>query len=111
MAKTASKTATKAPKKAAAAAPKTSKAKTTKVMSIDKASEDALKKLKALDIEHQLQADLEWCLGSFGYDKNPSGLYQMMSRALTVFKSEQTKKTKGITAKFVSDLEKTLETR
>ena len=94
--------AAKAPAKKAPAKPK---AKTASV-NIEKASRDALAKLKALNIEHQLQADIEWCIGSYHADKNPVGLYDMMNRAITVFKSELEKKTKGVTAKLISDFEK-----
>ena len=100
MAKTAAKSTTKAPAK------KTS-AKTTTVSEanpIVKTSEAALKKLKDLGIDQQLQADLEWCLGSYKADKNPVGLHEMARRTLSVFK--ENKNTKGVTAKLISDLEK-----
>ncbi len=99
MAKSPAKTAEKkvAVKKAA---PK------SKAAAIDKVSESILAKLKALDIEHQLQADIEWCIGSYNYDKNPSGLKEAAAAALVVFKQELAKKTKGVTATFVSSIEK-----
>ncbi len=102
MAKTAAKTPTKAPAKRAT--------KTTTVSEtnpIVKTSEAALKKLKDLGIENQLQADLEWCIGSYKADKNPIGLYEMARRALVVFKDN--KNTKGVTAKLISDLEKVVQ--
>lgn len=102
MAKTAAKTTTKAPVK--------TKAKTTTVSEsnpIVKTSEAALKKLKDLGIDTQLQADLEWCLGSYKADKNPVGLYEMARRALVVFKDN--KNTKGVTSKLISDLEKVVQ--
>lgn len=70
---------------------------------------DALKKLQTLGIEQQLQSDIEWCLGSFRHDKNTSGLQEMLNRTVAVFKSEQSKKTKGITAKAITDLENALK--
>lgn len=73
---------------------------------IQKAGTEALKKLQSLGIQQQLQADLEWCLGSYSYDKNPSGLIEAINRCVHVLKTEQAKKTKGITAKFIGDLEK-----
>jgi len=79
--------------------------------SIEKASEDALTKLKALGIEPQLQADIEWCLGSYKADSNPAGLYEMTAKAVTVFEAELGKKTKGVTAKLVGDLQKALSNR
>jgi len=79
--------------------------------SIEQACEDALKKLKELGVHEQLQNDIEWCLGSYRADRNPVGLYSMAERALTVFQEERAKKSKGITAKMITDLEKTIETK
>src|SRR5688572_31509531 len=104
MAKSAAKTTPKTPVK------KTAAKKTTTVSesnSIVKTSETVLKKLKDLGIDDQLQADLEWCLGSYKADNNPIGLYEMARRALVVFKDN--KSTKGVTAKLISDLEKAVQ--
>ena len=73
---------------------------------IEKVSGLVLQKLQELGIEEQLRRDLEWCLGSYRADRNPVGLYDTVKRALIVFRSEKEKKTKGVTAKFVTDLEK-----
>ena len=94
-----------APKKVAAKKASASSA----VTPLEKTSEEILKKLKSLDLDHQLQADLEWCLGSFRHDKNPIGLVESAERALIVFKAELSKKTKGVTAKTISDIEKVLK--
>ena len=107
MAKTAPKSAAKTPKKAPA---KTSKPKSAGP-SIEKVNEEALDKLKSLNIEPELQNDIEWCLGSYRADGNPVGLYAMAERALGVFKTAKEKKTKGITAKLITDLEKAIESR
>ena len=74
--------------------------------SIEKAAEEALSKLKVLGIEPQLQADIEWCLGSYKADSNPAGLYEMTERAIAVLSAEKDKKTKGVTAKLITDLQK-----
>ena len=100
MAKTATKS-TKAPAKSS---------KSTAVP-IAKISQTALEKLKALDIQPQLQADITWCLGSYSHDKNPIGLYEVTSKALEIFKVELSRKTKGVTAKLISDIEKALTTK
>lgn len=76
---------------------------------IDQVSSEALKKLEQLGIEEQLRRDLEWCLGSYRADHNPIGLYETAKRALTVFRAEKEKKTKGVTAKLISDLEKIVD--
>ena len=107
MAKTSSKTPTKTAAKKTTAAP-TSK---TSSLSVEKACEESLKKLKELGLDPRLQADIEWCLGSFKADKNPTGLYEMADQALKVFAAEKEKKTKGVTAKLTGDLEKVLKDR
>jgi hypothetical protein len=105
MAKAPAKSPAKAPKKSAA----TPKAATSN--NIEKTCEDILKKLKSLGVQEQLQNDIEWCLGSYRSDGNPVGLYAMAERALTVFQEEKARKTKGITAKTISDLENVLASR
>jgi hypothetical protein len=110
MAKTTSKTAT--PKAETKPEPKAKSKATAKVSStgsIEKVSEEALQKLQSLGIEDQLQSELQWCLGSYRFDKNPSGLYQAASRVLVVLNAEKAKKTKGVTVKLIGDLEKALK--
>jgi hypothetical protein len=75
---------------------------------LEKASEEALKKFQSLGIEQQLQADLEWCLGSYRHDRNPIGLIDMINQSLVVLKAEQARKTKGVTSKLIADLEKAI---
>jgi len=105
MAKATAKTATNtAPKK-------TSATKVTGGLSIERATKDALTVLKTLDIDHQLQADIEWCLGSYNTDGNPSGLYEMVEKSIRVLSAEKEKKSKGVTSKLIADLEKALQNR
>jgi hypothetical protein len=108
MAKASSKSAVKEPKKTSV---KSSKASKPSTELIEKVSEETLEKLKAMDIEPELQKDIEWCLGSYRSDQNPVGLYAMAERALDVFRQEKAKKTKGVTAKLITDLEKLLQNR
>ena|SRR6478736_3780594 len=112
MAKAPAKTSVKATaaKKAAPKKVATKKASApTSSSSIEKTSEEILKKLKSLNLDQQLQADLEWCLGSYKYDKNPIGLIESAERALIIFKEALAKKTKGVTAKMISDIESVLK--
>jgi hypothetical protein len=104
------KVAAKTPAKAAKKTPKASSA-VSGSQKIEKVCEDALNKLKELGIDQQLQNDIEWCIGSFKSDSNPVGLYAMADRALTIFRDEKAKKTKGITAKIITDLEKVIQDR
>ncbi|MBN8575631.1 MAG: hypothetical protein KF775_03620 [Cyclobacteriaceae bacterium] len=77
--------------------------------SLDKIAENILDKLRGINIEHQLQADLEWCLGSYRFDGNPVGLVEAINRALVVLKAENAKKTKGITAALIAGIEKAIK--
>lgn len=104
------KTPTKTPAKKVAAK-KPSTAPKAKASSVESASEAALKKLQELGIDSQLQADLEWCLGSYRADQNPTGLYEMLERSLAAFKAAKENKAKGITAKLTGDIEKALKGR
>jgi len=106
MAKTTDKTATTTTKKTATSKPKT---KASGTDTLEKVSEEVLNKFQALGIDQQLQADLEWCLGSYRHDKNPSGLLKVINKSITVLKGEQEKKTKGVTAKLITDLEKVIK--
>jgi hypothetical protein len=99
-------TATKAVSEKPAAKKAPAKTKSATAMSIDAACIAAAEKLSALGLDAQLQAEIDWCLASYRNDGNPVGLYQMIERALPIFKEELGKKTKGITAKFIADLEK-----
>jgi hypothetical protein len=90
-------------KKAEAPAKKKPKAKASS--NIVKVSESILDKLKTLNLEPSLQSDIVWCLGSYHHDKNPVGLLEKAAQALTLFKSAQANKTRGITAKFIGEIE------
>ena len=111
MAKKSVKRAVKSVAKPASKGASTSKPKTPKVLAIEKVSEDSLNKLRELNIEQGLQADIQWCLGSYRADKNPIGLYTMAERALAVFKGAREKNPKSISAKLVADIEKALKSR
>ncbi|MBL7851010.1 MAG: hypothetical protein JNN04_08925 [Cyclobacteriaceae bacterium] len=108
MAKAASKTPAKAPKKAAA--PK-KKPATPPYQLIEEVCKASLAKLQELELDYQLQSEINWCLGSFQNDGNPVGLYLMAERALAIFKAELAAKRKGVTAQLVKDIEKALKDR
>lgn len=93
-----------APAKKSVAKPK---AKTSSA-NIEKVTEDILAKLKSLGIEPAIQADLEWCIGSYRYDRNATGLVDAIGKALVVLKEAHAKKTKGVTATLLSNMESVL---
>lgn len=96
-----------APAKKAVAA----KLKAPAAHQIEKVNEDILRKLQELNVEQPLQADIEWCLGSYRSDNNPSGLYLMAERALSVFTFELTKDPKSVSTKLIKDIEKALKNK
>jgi hypothetical protein len=100
---------TKAPKASAPKAPLKTKSKASPAELIEKASLQALKTLQSLGIEPQLQQEIEWCLGSYQHDKNPSGLYEMTKRSISVLQEAKERKAKGVTAKLITDLEKAVQ--
>jgi len=71
-----------------------------------KACVDAKAKLEKLGIEKRVQAELEWVLGSYNYDKNPVGLFEIGNKALGVLKEYKTQKPRLVSQKFLTDLEK-----
>jgi hypothetical protein len=93
-------------KKAVDTPKKTAKAKAQ--VNIVKVAESILDKLKALNLEPILQSDIVWCIGSYSHDQNPVGLIDKAEQALVIFKAELAKKTKGVTAKFITEIEKAL---
>ena len=105
MAKATAKKATETPVKKAAPI----KAAKASAVSLDKACEQALDKLKNLSIEPQLQADMEWCLGSYRHDHNPIGLLQNGALALEVLNAAKSKNAKAVPAKVINDLQKALQ--
>ena len=109
----AKKSSSPAPKKVAKTSTKSasSRPKAPAALAIEKVCEDSLKKLKAMKAELGLQADIEWCLGSYRHDKNPSGLYVMAERALLVFKGALVKNPKAVPARLISDIEKALKSK
>jgi hypothetical protein len=99
----------KTAKTSAPKAPANSKSKSSPADVIEKASLQALKTLQSLGIEQQLQQDIEWCLGSYRHDGNPSGLYEMTKRSISVLQEAKERKAKGVTAKLLTDLEKAVQ--
>ncbi|MGC1240197.1 MAG: hypothetical protein WA874_01355 [Chryseosolibacter sp.] len=102
MAKAAAKTSSKTESK-----PRVSSTKSAdNSNNIEQVTTEVLEKLQELGIEEQLQRDLQWCLGSYRADHNPIGLLGIARQALLVLQAEKEKKTKGVTAKLIKDLEK-----
>lgn len=111
MAKKSVKSAVKSVAKPASKKASPSKPKASKALAIEKVNEEALNKLRELNIEQGLQSEIQWCLGSYRSDKNPIGLYAMAERALVVFKGLREKNAKAVSTKLVGDIEKALKSK
>ncbi len=51
---------------------------------------------------------LEFCLGSYNYDKNPVGLYEYGAKALADLKAIRDKKPRQVAQKLLDGLEKAI---
>ena len=56
----------------------------------------------------EIQSKLEWCIGSYEFDKNPSGLFEYGIKSLDMLKEIKRKQPKKITKKVIDDLEKAI---
>jgi len=65
---------------------------------------ETLEKLK-LPETAELQAKLAWCIGSFDYDKNPSGLTEFGGMALKALNKFKEKNPKKVSKKVIDGLE------
>ena len=64
-------------------------------------------KLK-LEKYNELQANLQYCIGSYDHDKNPSGLYEYGTIALKELKAFKEQNPRKVNKKVIANLEKNL---
>ncbi len=57
---------------------------------------------------HEIQAKLEYVVGSYDFDKNPVGLYEIGNLALPVLKKIKSKSPRKVTKQLITELEKRL---
>ena len=55
-----------------------------------------------------IQSKLEWCIGSYENDQNPSGLFEVGIKSLDILKGVKAKQPKLITKKVIDSLEKSI---
>ncbi len=74
------------------------------------ACEEAIKVFEKLNIEKQTEiiSKLEYCIGSYDYDKNPTGLYEFGEIALNELKAYKKKNPRKINKKIIANLERYL---
>lgn len=84
---------------------------TVKKMEI--ACEAALEKFQKIGLEKYAatQSKLEYVLGSFRFDGNPIGLYEIGEKALSDLKSFQKSKPRSVSKKLIEDLEKAIKSK
>jgi hypothetical protein len=72
--------------------------------------EEASVVIEKLGVEEfaDLKSKLDFCIGSYDYDKNPAGLYEYGQKALDDFKAYKAKNPKKINKKLLTALEKAL---
>ncbi len=74
------------------------------------ACEDAVQVFVKLDREDQteIKSKLEYCIGSFDYDKNPVGLFEYGEIALNELKSFKKQNPRKVNKKVIDNLQKFL---
>jgi hypothetical protein len=58
-----------------------------------------------------IQSKLEFVIGSYDFDKNPIGLYEIGKLALPILKKIKIKSPRKVTKQLITDLEKSLATK
>lgn len=81
---------------------------TEKLRNACEASTQVLTKLN-IDEFNELLANLQYCIGSYDYDKNPSGLYEYGKIALEELKTYKELNPRKVNKKVISNLENTLK--
>ncbi|MDD3131217.1 MAG: hypothetical protein GX103_11500 [Bacteroidales bacterium] len=62
-----------------------------------------------LDAHADLRAKLDYCIGSYDYDKNPEGLYQYGKATLDELKKFKAKNPRKVNKKIIDNLEQALK--
>ncbi len=78
---------------------------------LERACVEAHEKFEKLNKEEfaGIKSKLEWCIGSYQHDKNPSGLYDAGTEALNALKGFKKQKPRMVSKKLIEDLEKALK--
>jgi hypothetical protein len=73
---------------------------------LEKTVENTIEKLQKLNANETLVSELEWCLGSYRYDHNPTGLIEKSQVALELLKTKKEANSRAVSQKLIQDLEK-----
>jgi len=77
---------------------------------LKKSCQEAVQTFQKLNKEEyrDIQSKLEWCIGSYENDKNPSGLFEVGIKSLDILKGVKAKQPKLVTKKVIDSLEKSI---
>ena len=80
---------------------------------IEKACAAALEKFQKIGLDKyaDIQSKLEYVLGSYQYDGNPVGLYEIGAKALKDLKKYKKEKPRLVSKKLIDDLEKAIKSK
>ncbi len=80
-------------------------------MNLRNACEEAVQLFDKLNVEahNEIKSKLQYCIGSYDYDQNPSGLYEFGEIALEELKSFKEANPRKVTKKMIDSLEKSLK--
>lgn len=78
---------------------------------LKKSCQEALVAMQKLNSEEttEIQSKLEWCIGSYDFDKNPAGLHEMGLVSLNMLKDIKQKQPRKVTKKVIDGLEKSIK--
>ena len=85
----------------------------TQNQKIEKACDASLEKFKKLGLEKyaDILSKLEFVLGSYRFDANPVGLYEIGEKALAELKKIKKAKPRLVAKKLIDDLEKAIKVK
>lgn len=69
---------------------------------------EAMQKLNSEELT-EIQSKLEWCIGSYEFDKNPAGLHEMGLKSLDMLKVIKQKQPRKVNKKVIDGLEKSIK--
>ena len=77
---------------------------------LKKSCEEAVTAFQKLNSEkyNDIQSKLEWCIGSYSFDKNPAGLHEFGAKSLDLLKKVKSKEPRKVNKKVIDALEKAI---
>jgi len=78
---------------------------------LKKSCEEAVVAFQKLQNEEytEIKSKLEWCIGSYEYDKNPAGLHEFGNMSLNLLKDIKQKQPRKVNKKVIENLEKSIQ--